>query len=476
MGKKRKRRVNNMAWDYQLFRSRYQWENNPGVEPTELLKDDDATMLVYRNPGNVKLWYTAKQFFDNSLWEIMPSVSDGHQMAMDYPIFRKFFQQENNHQVDPYSLRKIDESTHLININTFKEKTIYTPQGFFRYKMWETIPFKKYEMAMDHEEFRNIFQQENNKKINPYTLRKWDKKTHLTYINPYNVKMSYTPRNFFRGELWKTMPYREVPKRSGGYKNSHCKEYEMAMDYEEFRNIFQQENNPQIDPYTIRKWDNKPRLIYINQYGIKMSYIPCSFFRYRLWEEMPYRKTPKKRGGYKRTNCKDHGMATERRSGKARKQRTVEMAMDSEEFREFFQKENNPGVDPYTLKKWRDYTPLIHINQYGVVTHYTPHYFFHKRIWEYVPYRQYKPGETVNALALDEDLALYVKTEKDREKLLNTGVHTKKAFHCPFCGYEFSKKLIDMINCSPKCPFCNDTGMYEEASDDEINGAYLKRT
>ena len=492
--KKRKKVINIMAWNYKRFRARYQWENNPCVEPTTLLKVDGTTTLIYVHKDGNKTEYTAKEFFEKKLWTKIPAVSDGFLMAWDFPEFRTFFQKENNPDIDPYTLRKRDNEKQLLYINRYGVEITYTPYIFFVCELWKTAPEKRHEMAMDYEEFRNMFQPENNPSVDPYTLRKWADEPTIVYINQFGYKSTYTPHRFFSNELWKIAPYKKylmamdykefrdtfqpennpgidpytLRKRDNEKRLKHIsiygietyyyayefflnkmweympyKKYEMAMDYEEFRDFFQPENNPEVNPYTLRKWYDYTPLIHINQHGVVINYTADRFFNTRMWEYMPYQK--------------------------------YEMAMDYEEFRDFFQPENNPEINPYTLRKWDKKPDLLHINQYGVEINYNPDYFFRKELWKTAPHRRYEIGKRVNVLELDEDIALYVQTEKEKEELIHTGVYIEKAFRCPFCGGDFVKKLAEMINCSPKCPFCKDTGFYEEADDEEINGTYLRR-
>lgn len=517
MGKqKRKKRDNILAWDYPLFRKRYQRENNLNVEQTRLLKDDDETTLIYIHVNGDKTEYTAKQFFEEKLYKVLPAVSDGLMMAWDYPEFRGIYQKENNPGTNPRTLRKKDRTTAIHYTNPYGFKFDFYANDFFQNKLWEKYPYKRFEMAMDYKVFRDIYQPHNNPGVDPYTIRKWDKDTDLIYVNPYGLEIPYTADRFFAYKLWETMPfkklemamdYKEFSNRFQQENNLGVNPYsirkwdrdielkymnpygleipytadrffsyrlwetiddisdKMAMYYSEFATRFQQENNPEVNPYTIRKWDRKRTLYYINQHNVRIPYTAFRFFKERMWETMDSKGDPNK----KKIRIR-RAPLSERKKPVYKKH---EMAMNYKEFREIFQQENNPGVDPYTIRKWDKKIRLIYINSYGVLIPYTPDYFFRKELWKTMPQRKPKNGMLANALELDDEIELYVATE-ERNKLLEVDIFSPMAFNCPFCGSAFTKRLVDMINVSPKCPFCDDTGLYKEVGDEEINGAFLK--
>ena len=84
-------------------------------------------------------------------------------------------------------------------------------------------------------------------------------------------------------------------------------------------------------------------------------------------------------------------------------------------------------------------------------------------------------GKWINAIAIDETISIYVRSEKDREALKMCNVDWEYPFTCPFCGLDFTKKIRRMVNVSPKCQYCGDEGGFGQYNEAMLEGAYISR-
>lgn len=244
----------------------------------------------------------------------------------------------------------------------------------------------------------------------------------------------------------------------------------MAWNYPRFREWFQPEHNPGVDPTKLRKYDRETRLVHVHENGYVQRTSCYNLFYNDAWDNNGEKRiTPKKkhRKGLRYTPFKK------------------KYCSEVPEFRQFFQKKYNPGIDLRELRVTDNKTRLTHVDEYGRVRHVTPNYLSASQKWELAPpgspralrrnvFKQ-ETGTRFNALEADPELECFVISEAVYEKLKNCLGKDDFYFACPYCGYEFHKKVEDMVGVSPKCPNCKDMGFFQENSEEGADGGYLVR-
>lgn len=196
-------------------------------------------------------------------------------------------------------------------------------------------------MAMDDERFRQWFQPQHNIGVDPYTLKRSDRKPHLVHVYEDGIVQRLAPYSFFYCK-WKK------PSRSQGRTT--------AMDDERFRRWFQPQYNKDIDPWTLRKDDKEKRLIHHHENGVIQRITCRSLFANNAWHI-----------------SKEHEKCI--------------MAWDDERFREWYQPEYNPGIDVKKLRKYDKETRLVHYHENGVIRRITCKALFTSNNWNSVKSR-----------------------------------------------------------------------------------------
>lgn len=282
-------------------------------------------------------------------------------------------------------------------------------------------------MCWDYPEFREWFQSENNPGVDPRTIRINDYKTKIIHIHENGYVQKITP-----GTLFDLNGFYPKCSRFGYY----------AWDYPQFREWFQPEHNPGIDPTKIRKLDTKTKLYHLYENGALRETTPNSLFTRNSFNFKGYF-----------------------------------VCWDYPEFREWFQSEHNPGVDPKKLRRNDTETTLIHVHENGWVQRITPCSLLRTQAW--YPEKSRKQNwndrssvRMINAIDMDKDIALFLLKAEDKTKALWCMSDEVFEYACPLCGNVFSNEIRKMIGIAPKCPECLDTGFIEEC-DDALNGVYL---
>lgn len=347
--------------------------------------------------------------------------------------------------------------------------------------------------AWNFPEFRAWFQPEYNPGIDPTKIRRWDQKTILYHLEEDGRLRPTTAHNLFTKNAW-----------------NKIKVHSVCWSYKKFREWFQPENNPGVDPKTLRTDDNEVILIHVHKNGWVQKIKAISLFAGK--DDIWY---PKRSQG----SC---------------------LAWDYPKFRVWFQQEYNPGIDPTTIRKWDSNTRLFHMYEDGVLRSTTAHSLFERDsfdfkgyfvCWDYPLFRkwfqpEYNPGvdpktlrrndtdvklvhvhengwvqkitacslittqawypkksrkqdwndrstvRMINAVDMDEDIAIFLPKAEDKVKALKCMSNEIFEFTCPLCGNVFSNEIRRMIAITPKCPACFDTGFIED-NEDNIVGAYL---
>lgn len=268
-------------------------------------------------------------------------------------------------------------------------------------------------LAKDDPRFMEWFQPEYNPHVDLDTLPKWDDKIILIHIWPNGKIQRITAKSLFLNNSFSEVNH------SGKV---------LAKDDPEFTTWFQPEYNPHINLDILSKSDDKAVLIHKDRDGF---YATTSLLVFK--------------NNYSRPK------------GRRRYMLAVEFSW----FPDWFQIEENEGLD----------VNQIHINDDG---YEMKHREQDGEVWSITPKELFSDIEITHTLAVLEDpeIAFFatdsiirkVRTSstEDREKLL---------FRCPYCGGTFVSSIASMVGASPKCLICKDVGFEEEWSD--LTGSYL---
>ena len=154
-------------------------------------------------------------------------------------------------------------------------------------------------------------------------------------------------------------------------------------------------------------------------------------------------------------------------------------------FREVYRPEQNPDVNLMTLRVSNAKTMIKLDIPDGGTEEITAKAFFLRSYKESVLTESYVTqivrliqqkipcSKTIDALALDETISIYVPPEEDMEKLKACHPDSEFKFRCPFCYNVFKLPVKAILKVSPKCPYCADSGVSGVYKEDMIEGAYL---
>lgn len=362
-----KRTSRKLAMGDLSFKNWFQGQYNLGVNPYILLKSDKEPVLVHVFEDGTKENLSPYDFFNTeakrhkSPKKHKKSAEGKGKLAMDDERFKTWYQPQYNPGVDPYTLRKADTRPSLIHVYENHAIQKLSPYRFF-YENWKVPKKPRGHMAMEHERFREWFQPAFNEGVNPYALKTTDREPELVHVNEDGSTENMSAYEFF---------HRKKSRGSG-----------FAMDDERFRQWFQPEYNKEIDPWKLRKYDKETRLVHYNENGIVRRTTCMTLFTAKNWD------TVKSRNSF---------------------------AMEYREFREWYQPEHNVGVDPWSLKKSDEETPMKHVYEDGTIQNYTARQVFAQKAWLPRKFRH--------------QLAIYSPTFKEwYQPEHNLGVNIKKLY------------------------------------------------
>ena len=403
-----------MAWDDERFREWFRPEQNPGVDPWKLRKDDETPLVRYHESGIVQRT-TCKNLFRCNCWNPCRSRNA---LAMDYKAFQDWFQPEYNPGVDPWKLKKHDKTTPLVHYydNGIVKRTMCS--SLFVSKTWNVVKSRN-SFAMEYREFREWYQPHHNVGVDPWSLRKSDEETPLKHVYEDGRIQNYTVRQVFAQKAWLPRKFR----------------HQLAIDNDTFKDWFQPEHNLNVNLKKLYRTDNKTKLIHVFEDGTVQKITANNLITFNRWDWI---------------------------------QPEHKLAMEYPEFAAWFQPQYNVGIDPWSITR-SDERHLIHVDKDGNERRVTPKTLFATNRWELIG----KRGLLTNAIKEDEEIALFIPDEEMQEKAKRCKLAHEYTFKCPFCGEEFDKTIGYMIGRSPKCPSCRDLGFHKEPVDDKQSNGYF---
>ena len=258
-----RRSQNAMAMDFKEFRDWFQPEYNPGVDPWKLKQHDKTTSLVhYYDNGIVKRTVCSSLFVSKS-WNVVKSRNS---FAMEFREFRDWFQPEYNPGIDPWTLKKSDDTIWLKHFHEDGSMQKSTARRLFIQKKWGPGTFHK-QLAIDNPKFKEWYQPEHNPDIDITKLYKNDKTTKLIHVFEDGTVQKITAHSLIVFNRW----------------NDIMLEHKLAMEYPEFAAWFQPDHNPDIDPWTLYR-TNRQSLVHFDQDGNERRVSPYTLFKTNRWD------------------------------------------------------------------------------------------------------------------------------------------------------------------------------------------------
>lgn len=323
-----------MLEDCIQFRDWYQPEHNPGVDISKIRIVDKTPLLKHVEEDGTVYEISPLELVSAGNWYIQKKKR-AYKYAMEDPRFAAWYQPEYNPGIDPWTLLKNDRLTRLNHVYDNGIIQRITPYYIISMKKWNPTKSSCYK-AMEYQEFRLWYQKEENPEVDPWTLRIIDKEPLLRHVEPDGtVQMISVLELFTRGNWY--------------IDRKQCSKPDLAMEYWEFQEWFQPEYNPDVDPWTIHIRDKEPILVHRHENGAVQRISPFCLFIGNKWKLV-----------------KSHGS----------------MAGDYPIFMFWFQREMNPGVDPYKLSKSDETTILYHVYENGKIQRTTARKLFMDNLWE----------------------------------------------------------------------------------------------
>lgn len=313
-----------LLWDYsEEFRSWFDQELNPDIDP-RVIGINDSTKIKYRRSSGMIDSVCANTIYKKikKYGHIVESAKGNFQCIMDLPIFKDWFNQELNLNIDPYSISISAEWPHIQYVRIDGSNAEISPRKFVSIikkngKFIEPKKKAKAQYCSDDNAFMKRFDTALNECVNFEILKKNDKSTKLRFI-AQNGKICITTAKSY---------YANVRRNQGKYVDNSSKNIRYAIEDPYFRSFFKQELNCDIDLSEIVRSDRKTVLHYLKNDGNIGNITPKTFFR----------NIERNNGIFIETH-------RENISPKA-------LAIDDPVFKKWFNAELNPEIDVKTLSR-----------------------------------------------------------------------------------------------------------------------------
>ena len=419
------------AWSDPDFRKWFQPEENPGVDPTTLTKNDKTRLTHRRADGRTytvvvaSIYHGRDHFYCNEEYVLYADADSD---------FLSWFQPEENPGVDVHEIRMTDHKLRLWHRREDGYRySIIVRYLFFDYDpdTKQTVFSGKFHMPKEERndfawadpDFQEWFQPEYNPGVDPTRIVKADCRTKMKHRRPDGRFYTATCSDLYAG----------TPTL-----HSRKEEREYVWDDPLFREWYQPEMNPGVDIKHLMKNDREQVLYHKRPDG-------------RIYDTLAVRLYAQ------------HGTFF------CDKENWV-YVWDDPEFREWFQSELNPGIDP---------TDFLRSNK-TLIRHRCVDGYVYTITCSQLYYRGFFSVSCKRILyaCQDEEIMLFAATEADRALLRKSaaGSHRRLNFICPHCGFEFQRRISDVAFHYPKCQKCKDTGFFVPDYDsDGLNQAYLIR-
>lgn len=412
---------------------------NPNLDISMLHVSNYKDRIFYmRKNGDIGST-TASDFMKNLRTHgvyIEPKKSAQRSLAIDDPVFNTWFDAELNPDIDLTKLcrhnckveilyKRKDNQIGGITANSFFRNIKKNHGCFVESKKLKKI---KSSLAIDDPIFREWFDPEINPDIDISKIVKWNTEKKIKYIGRDNKIHGISAKKFFDN----------VEKNNGVFiEPNHLKRkavmeemnYRTPWDFPVFREWFNQELNPEIDP-TQLQFDSNIRIRYVVNEYTHAFFTVKGFFR----------------------NIEEH-------KGLFQPVKTnVEI---KKIFWKWFDPKLNPTIDPFLIKVGDTKTKMKYKDVEGNIHDIIVGNFFHnvRKNGDFIPLKMTRIIEGVNdAATIDPEIILFWDEKKNKQQPNKISPNTGHQYHfiCPYCGYEFTKQIKNIAGKSPKCPQCHD--------------------
>lgn len=121
-----------LLWDYsEEFRSWFDQELNPDIDP-RVIGINDSTKIKYRRSSGMidSVWANTIYNKIRKYGHIVESAKGNFQCIMNLPIFKDWFNQELNPNIDPYSISISAEWPHIQYVRVDGSEAEISPRRF----------------------------------------------------------------------------------------------------------------------------------------------------------------------------------------------------------------------------------------------------------------------------------------------------------------------------------------------------------
>lgn len=438
---------------------------NPDLDISTLHVGDHKNRIFYmRKDGEIGST-TASTFLRNLKEHgtyIEPRVNISYplpprKLAMEESVFLEWFDTTLNPNIDLSKLYCSDDKITILYKRKDDKIGTMTAKSFFRnvkrnngcFVEARTLVSHKTFFAIDDPTFRNWYNPEINSDIDIEKVSKWNTKQKVKYVGSDNKIYDIHVNAFFYNINRNDGIFVE-PNHSGNNSNrkkSLKKIYKTPWKCPIFRDWFNQELNPEIDPIQLT-FSSKMEIRYIvNKYTHSFMTV-----------EQFFRNVNKHNGVFR-----------------PRKDNIILKKI----FMEWFDPELNPTIDPFLIKMADRNVRLKYKDFSGNTCEISINGFFcnARKHGKFMP-----PVKVIddfnNAATLDPELLLFWDEKRNKKDPSEISPNTSHEYYfiCPYCGYEFTKQIKNIAGKSPKCPQCHDEKKQKKIKGRPSDVAFLLRS
>lgn len=514
-----------LLWDYsEEFRSWFDQELNPDIDP-RVIGINDRIKIRYRRSSGMIDSMRANTIANKieKYGHIVEAAKGNFQCIMDLPIFKDWFKQELNPNIDPYSISISAEWPHIQYVRIDGSNAEISPRRFVSIikKNGKFVEPKKCQRCdpqwcINDDVFMKKFDTELNKHINFKLLKSNDKNTILSFVDKSENIRTTTAHSY----------YLNVKRNGGKHADNSDKRIHYAIENPYFCSFFKQELNPNIDLSRIRCSDSKTVLHYVMENGNEGYIKPKTFFKniernngifveskrnikasktlaiddpsFKKWYEpelnpdIDIKKLSKYANAKIRHHDADGDIYSIKLSNFFRiiekngglfvepKRKNLETpvhgykkdtAMANPLFEKTFNTVLNAEIDLLKIMPSHAHPKLKYYNDNHEIDMIRPVDFFNnvkRNNGVFIKGKHHEKtisGET-DAATKDPEIELFWDWKKNSKKPTELSPYSGREYYfvCPYCGHEFTKRMKNIAGKSPKCPQCHDGFQRKEQS------------
>lgn len=357
-----------------------------------------------------------------------------HRLAIDNPVFSIWFDAALNPDIDLDGLYRSNSEVEILYKRKDNQIGIITARDFFRNLKRNNGCFvepknskkTKKSLAIEDPIFCDWYNPQVNPDIDVSKITTWNVKQKIKYIGRDDKIYSISAKMFFDN----------VSRNKGVFiEPNHLKikavmkemNYKTPWEVPIFREWFDQELNPEIDPKQLR-FDSNVKIRYVvNEYT--HAFITLKGF---------FRNIEKHKGLFQ----------------------PVKTNVDIKKiFWKWFDPKLNTTIDPFLIKVNDRKVRLKYKDSNGNVRDIEIVSFFQnvRKNGDFNPEKKVISGVN-DAATIDPEIDLFWDKGKNEQKPNKISPYTGHQYYfiCPYCGYEFTKQIKNIAGKSPKCPQCHD--------------------